>query len=51
MQTAIASINGKGETVSKDSLQPGQEEIEQLVSVALNPSVFVSFILMVVLMQ
>ncbi len=43
-------FNSKGETVSKDSLQSGQEEIEQLVSVALNPSVFVSFILMFVLM-
>ena len=44
-------INGKGETISKNSLQSGQQEIEQLVSVALNPSVFMSFILMVVVMQ
>jgi hypothetical protein len=44
-------INSRGETVSKDSIIPaGQEEIEQLASASVNPSAFVSFILMFVLM-
>mmetsp|Transcript_1527 Transcript_1527/g.3145 ORF Transcript_1527/g.3145 Transcript_1527/m.3145 type:complete len:135 (-) Transcript_1527:336-740(-) len=45
-------VNSKGETVSKDSIIPvEQDEIDQVTSASVNPSVFMSFILMYVLMR